>query len=185
VTSAPDYAEPVVGWRAWLVVCEGDELRLHSVARDTVWEPGRRLEADCLRGRALLARWRGEEPHPAPHPACSCGIYALRRPDEAPDALDPHADLGRRVVQRVFGQVRLWGAVVESDRGWRARYAYPSRLLVPSHDLDGRPAPAGDVIGGLRVYRVPVELLDGGREHALRRALLRRREGRPPLVAAG
>jgi hypothetical protein len=38
------------------------------------------------------------------------------------------------VLGRVAGRVRLWGTVVECERGWRASHAYPSRLLVALDD---------------------------------------------------
>jgi hypothetical protein len=79
-----------------------------------VWEPGHGLAAACAKG------------HPAPDPACSCGIYAARDPEEARRYLvgrdDPH------VVGRVLGRVALWGTVVEGERGWRASRAHPVEI---------------------------------------------------------
>jgi hypothetical protein len=41
VSAAPDYVEPIVGWRTWLVVCEGEGFRLRSVVYDALWLPRR------------------------------------------------------------------------------------------------------------------------------------------------
>jgi hypothetical protein len=45
VNAAPDYIEPIVGWRTWLVVQEGERLRLRSVVYDVLWSPRRELVA--------------------------------------------------------------------------------------------------------------------------------------------
>jgi hypothetical protein len=55
----------------------------------------------------------------------------------------------------VIGTVSLWGDVVECERGWRAAFAYPSRLFVPL----GFPGAAEQAVG-LADYGVPVELVD-------------------------
>ena len=55
----------------------------------------------------------------------------------------------------VIGTVSLWGDVLECERGWRAAFAYPSRLFVPL----GFPGAAEQAVG-LEDYGVPVELLD-------------------------
>jgi hypothetical protein len=31
----------------------------------------------------------------------------------------------------IWGEVYLWGVVVEHELGWRAQYAYPKNLVVP------------------------------------------------------
>src|SRR5262245_62023652 len=66
----PDVIDPISGWRLWTVVRVRDGgLRLSSVTRDTVWPAGRSLDAHCV------------ERHEAPHPACACGVHALRGPE--------------------------------------------------------------------------------------------------------
>jgi hypothetical protein len=64
----------------------------------------------------------GIGPHEAPDIRCSCGIHAARSLatfDRPRPAWPPPP---------VIGTVSLWGTVVEHERGWRARYAYPARL---------------------------------------------------------
>ena len=67
---------------------------------------------------------------------------------------------GRASVERVLGQVRLWGTVIECERGWRGEHAYPDRLFVPrrpattsSHEF------AAEIAAGLRDYGIPISLL--------------------------
>jgi hypothetical protein len=120
-----------------------------------IWQPCRPLVARCLRQRALVPRFGCRARHAAPAEQCECGIYA--------------ADLGQllpylrhdpwlRAVALVFGQVALWGTVIECERGWRASHAYPSSIYVPACGLR-RGLSAEDVAFALAEYRVPVYLL--------------------------
>jgi hypothetical protein len=161
--SAPDLVEAVIGWRVWRVDARH---RLCSALRDEVWQPRRPLVAAC-----------GVD-HAAPDQGCDCGIYAVRRPEQAQAYL-----VGRNrpeAVHRVLGRVALWGRVVECEQGWRAECAYPARLWVP--DCSGAGSVAGkagyarpvnrgacDAPGAFEIafelgrYGVPVELVAGHR----------------------
>jgi hypothetical protein len=173
VTPAPDYAEPILGWRAWHVVETSEGLRLHSIARPVVWAPGEEMSAGCLRHRSLLRPWRKPAPHPAPQPECSCGVYAVRSARTALRGLDVYSRPWRP-LHRVIGQVSLWGTVIEGELGWRATTAYPHRLYVPSRRLHGPPVLDLDrIIAALGDYGVPVEPLDGGARPELARELAR------------
>jgi hypothetical protein len=160
VDRAPDYVEPLSGWRAWLLVERDGERLLRSVVYPTLWQPRQTLEAECLRGRSGA--------HPAPDLSCGCGIYAASEPAQAADFLWSYGRSGERgSVLRVLGRALLWGEVVECRAGWRASRAYPSRLYLLSeaaHD-------AGSTLSGARAlsaYGVPVELLEAStREEAL------------------
>jgi hypothetical protein len=144
---APDFVEPFVGWRVWLVAEEGDALRLRSVVFNVPW-PVRRIN---------LLPWRKQPPHRAPIPECDCGIYGATL-DRVSGYLDGRFDAHR--VHRVLGRVSLWGDVVECAWGFRASFAYPAQLYVPD-----RPARSGlsaeEVALGLTDYGTPVELADG------------------------
>lgn len=137
--TAPDFAEPLRGWRAWRVTETRAGLRLSSVIHDDTWEPRAAFRATCR---------TTAQPHRSPSATCGCGIYASRSTLDASQYL-----IGRNdplVVHRVVGVVRLWGAVFEGARGWRAELAYPERLWVPQ-------VPATDEIARLLgVYGVPV-----------------------------
>ena len=153
--AAPDYADPLVGGRGWVVVATEDGPRLRSVVQKTTWPAGRALAAECRRHR-LLRRAR----HDAPTAACHCGIDATGLEELAPLLVEAPWDTGLRVL----GEVSLWGDVVECERGWRGARAYPARLYVP---LGDRRQPQDAVVDALAVYGVPVEPLACRATHAV------------------
>jgi hypothetical protein len=163
VSAAPDYVEPIVGWRTWLVVQEGEGFRLRSVVYDAFWPARKELVARCLRrSRALLLPWRRRAEHVPPADGCGCGIYATGEPEEAASYLEERSWEDALSVQRVIGTVSLWGRVIECRRGWRASHAYPQAIYVPA-TRDRKPRRVEsrqDVALALTDYGVPVELLD-------------------------
>lgn len=169
---APDYIEPVEGWRVWRVATRDGEVVLQSVFVDSVWEPGRPLEARCEhRRRSVWRPWRVyRNEHPAPEEECSCGIYAASARSAARRYLGVPSPVGTGL--RVLGRVALWGDVVESENGWRASCAYPSLLFVPLAGYHGlrssrRRAIADALAVGLEAYGVPVELVAGEPESSI------------------
>jgi hypothetical protein len=114
---APDYAEPLIGWRVWCVVSTRDGLRLSSVIHEALWP----------QDSELVARCDADPSHDPPHEGCACGIHAARDPATVWTYLqgrdDPHT------VRRVLGRVLLWGRVVEHELGWRASHALPLDLV--------------------------------------------------------
>jgi hypothetical protein len=159
--SAPDYIEPIVGWRTWLVVREGEGFRLRSVVYDALWLPRNELVASCLR-RALFFPWHRRAAHIPPARRCGCGIYAAREPEEAASYLGGRSWGDALSVHRVIGTVSLWGRIIEYTRGWRASHAYPKTIYVPAtrarYGL--RAAPTQEVALALTDYEVPVEVLN-------------------------
>jgi len=163
---APDFLEPVEGWRVWRVGSHEGQIVLQSVFVDAVWEPGRALEARCEhRRRSVWRPWRVvTSEHPAPEEQCSCGIYAASTRSAARRYLGVPSPVGTGM--RVIGKVALWGEVVESESGWRASMAYPSQLYVPIPTEHARRslrrrAIVDEVAVGLERYGVPVELVAG------------------------
>jgi hypothetical protein len=161
--AAPDYAEPVLGWRLWLVVADGGYLWLESLLYAIRWSPRRALDARCIPHRRCYLCNQAEvhtaRTHPAPDTACACGIYAAA----SADTLAPYLDStypGRTSIELVLGRVRLWGTVIECERGWRAERAYPEHLYVPGRRRGDRDFHnALDIVAGLRDYGVPVSPL--------------------------
>jgi hypothetical protein len=160
---APDFIEPVIGWRVWRVRKERTGLRLFSTLFEERWEPEHPLTAFCAAEGSELPLHRfvlpaEERDHRAPSEACSCGIHAASAITKAATYL-----VGRNdplVIHRVIGQVALWGQVVEAEHGWRGSLAYPSRLWIPLQLPSGRPAAASSIALALADYGVPVELVD-------------------------
>jgi len=159
VHAAPDYMEPIVGWRTWLVLLEGGDFRLRSVVYDALWPPGRELVASCLRHRLP---WRRRSGHVPPARRCRCGIYAAKEPEDAASYLEGRSWADALSDQRVIGTVSLWGRVVECERGWRASHAYPKMIYVPPARSRSwlRAERPQEVALALTDYGVPVDLLD-------------------------
>ena len=115
--NVPDYVSPVVAYRAWLFGPRG----LMSLNGE-FWHPNQKLQAVCR---------RSVNRHTPPHGDCSCGIYAAKSFDQLRGL--GYAELG------VYGEVCLWGTVVEHKLGWRAQFAYPRTLVIgPESLLFGR-----------------------------------------------
>lgn len=164
---APDYLEPMIGWRAWLVVAEGDEVRLSSVVYRTAWPPRCEFEAECRRKVFSFPRIWQRKPtgHCAPEETCRCGIYGAREADLAvtyvANPLWQDESLRRPPVHRAIGRVALWGTVVECKGGWRASRAYPQHIYLPVRgQRDDAPARPHELVAALSSYGVPVELID-------------------------
>ena len=152
---APDYVEPLEGWRVWEVAGGPDAPRLRSlVRRDCRWPVGAPLTADCPSGEPP-----GAPPaHEAPEPGCWCGIHAFADDGEALRTL---AGLGRELDGPVvIGTVRLWGRVVQCTRGLRGQHGYPGELWVPYPAArPGAAAAADRLCHALGGYGVPVHPL--------------------------
>lgn len=103
-------SEPIIAWRSWALTGwrDGSHLRLRPVARRGGWKPREATEASC----------RTNPFHDAPEPGCRCGLHASVTLDI----------LRRTKCPAVLGRVALWGRVIEHERGYRARFAYPQRL---------------------------------------------------------
>lgn len=152
----PDYVEPLVGWRVWVVVL--DELglpRLRSVVQKTIWPTGEALVAECCQRRVLARLLRRPQHGPVPLLSCQCGVYATNLPELEPLLAEAPWETGARVL----GRVSLWGDVVECERGWRASHAYPAELHVPVRDGRRPRLTQEEIAISLADYGVPVELL--------------------------
>ena len=112
--------EPIEGWRVWNLTEDRSGPRLLPAGSGVDhWRPRRASEARCAVPRLLRA---GIGTHAAPDIRCQCGIYASRSLElfERPRPAWPPTP--------VVGTVSLWGTVIEHERGWRGRFAYPGRL---------------------------------------------------------
>lgn len=161
--NAPDYAEPIVGWRLWHVAERGGALRLRSPLYRTPWPPHMELVAVCRRGPEAGR-------HSSPDPVCGCGVYGSRTVTDAAAYLTKFFKSRDDVLHRVIGTVSLWGTVVECARGWRASHAYPRRIYVPVPSrrarlilvggLRGPALPPAEIADALAEYGVAVELVE-------------------------
>src|ERR1700739_3684165 len=127
----PDFVSPVVGYRAW----RWDNSGLQSINRER-WIPGEYIAAQC-RATCLGA-------HASPEETCSCGIYAAK-------TFHHLVKLGY-CDYAVFGEVYLWGFVVEHELGYRGQFAYPKALAVSMHALPFTLAEASARLENLASY---------------------------------
>lgn len=159
MTVAPDFIEPVEGWRVWSVSERGSGvLRLRSLFWDLVWYPGTPVTATCFHRTLRHYLLRRRPSHDAPEAQCNCGIHAASEPSALLPYLE-HTQTRRIDVWRVFGHVALWGEVVECESGWRAQRAYPTHLYLPPPDWRSRRSryDAATIAAELRAYGVPIE----------------------------
>ena len=160
---APDYIEPLIGWRSWAVVRSGADFRLRSIAFTDVWPAREPFLATCYRAVSQfpLRLWRKPRQHAPVTLDCECGIHAANDLASAAAYLHLYEDLPQRsICHRALGRVALWGTVVEGDLGWRASRAYPQEIFVPAIGAK-RGIGLEAITQGLSVYGVPITVLDG------------------------
>jgi len=112
--------EPIIGWRRWSVEMFGNELRSNNGVR---WTPYEKLTAECKKLPSFFDPTIGCK---GVH--CTCGIYAYKTPEEAKFGKNAPRNLGTGSTD-CWGEVYLWGRVIEHEKGWRAQYAYPKSFV--------------------------------------------------------
>lgn len=90
----------IIGWRVWEHIQDpyGKNGLLKSVFRDTYWTPGIPMESARV-----------------PYPDNKDGVYAFKERGSAIDRL--------HLSTHVYGSVKLWGEILECERGYRAEFA--------------------------------------------------------------
>jgi hypothetical protein len=121
---APEHStEPILGWRAWrLHRNDAGALRIAPTTPRADWEPAVAMHARCSGAHTrmyMVFNPELEAAHRSPEPGCTCGLHAMKEPRRL-----ARGNRGAGVV----GRVAMWGRVLEHSRGFRAEFAYPSRL---------------------------------------------------------
>ena len=138
--------EPIVGWRQWNFMFPHF---LANVGNDTLYVPREKMEARCLQYSNFFGNSiRKDHEGAAPQPNCGCGIYAFKTKEQ----LLHETDAVFHKVRIVYGEINLWGTIIEHETGYRAQYAYPKRLWCSSTI-----EPLAGWIG--YVYGVPCEVM--------------------------
>jgi len=147
--------EPIVGWRQWNFMYPHF---LANLGNDTIYVPREKIEAHCEPYSTIdtLFHRKDHSEHPAPDLTCTCGIYAYK---EKPRLLREMRNIyfGLRLVANnryvpIYGEINLWGKVIEHEDGYRAQFGYPKRLWC---------TPAIEPLAGWigYVYGVPCEVM--------------------------
>ncbi len=125
--TAPDFTEPIVGWRLWAVGYDKDDgLKpyLMSLWQSAPWPRGEPMVARCMQVNTTHMHWMAKWKLPklccvhSPTERCKCGVYAYSDPGEV--TVEPS-----RKVSLLVGRVALWGKTIRHERGYRAQYGYP------------------------------------------------------------
>jgi hypothetical protein len=94
--------------------------------------------------------------HDPPHFDCTCGVYAAKSREHL-------RQLGYE-GRGIRGEVHLWGTVVEHELGWRAQFAYPKSLVLPSDLIPPDTKEMEARLGALAAYDIDIFMLSGGRK---------------------
>ena len=157
---APDYFEPVIGWRSWAVIQRGRDFRLRSIAFTDPWPVREAFVAKCYRMVSRLPLLRRRAGHAPVTLECDCGIHAANNAAAAASYLHLYEDVPQRAIcHRALGRVALWGTVVEGELGWRASRAYPQEIFLPASGAKRRVGIEA-IVDGLAVYGVPIVVVD-------------------------
>jgi hypothetical protein len=63
----------------------------------------------------------------------------------------------------IYGELYLWGTVVEHEQGWRAQFGYPKRFVVPSEMLPFGMSRSESWLTGLAAYGC--DIFVGGKQN--------------------
>jgi len=144
------YIGPIKGFRAWTVKKHNNNYRIGSLIDAFMWEGEGFVQAFC-------SSIRKHKDIPNPH--CSCGIYAIDAETNfiMKDynkyllldifknyiGLETNMFFSKSIMgldRIVFGEVLLWGKVIKHEMGFRAEYAWPSKIYLFGWDNKNCPA---------------------------------------------
>lgn len=151
----PDAAQALTGWRLWyavevplllpaevFTVGHAGVYRLagmRGTAED--WPPLEAAFARCVKHKS---------PHrDSPGEGCRCGFHAIRSLPQFVASFSPAPGV-------LMGEVWLWGKIIVCERGYKAQFAYPKRLIIPTGWKEAEMV-AGELSAS---YRVATEMGD-------------------------
>ena len=128
---------------------------LANLGYDTIYVPREKIEARCEQ--------EDHNEQQAPHLTCMCGIYAYKeKPRLLREIRHNHSGWASiPAVRLVYGEINLWGKVIEHEDGYRAQFGYPKRLWC---------TPAIEPLAGWigYVYGVPCEVMPSGDDEEIK-----------------
>lgn len=116
-----DTLGPITAYRGWGL--RRGPLRLESISTAARWFPEM---PPAVHGPFVSSHSFGPQ-HEAPQPECQCGYWAFKTHEEMfSNLLGPY----------VYGEVKLWGRVIEHKHGYRAQHAKVTKLYVTDRSID-------------------------------------------------
>jgi len=152
--SIPDYISPIIGYRVW----KWEKTGLKSLCGER-WKPSQLLAARCRASAVvgtIACRVEGHDSHDAPQAKCTCGVYASKSLEQL--LTTGYAKCG------IHGEVYLWGTVVEHELGWRAQFAYPKTLFLPSDLIPSDTKEMECRLGALAAYGTDIFIVGHGQK---------------------
>ena len=149
--SIPDYISPIIGNRVW----KWENTGLKSLCGER-WRPGQSLAARCRASAVvgpIACRVEGHDSHDAPQVNCTCGIHAAKTLRHFGAGYEQYG---------IHGEVYLWGTVIEHERGWRAQFAYPKTLFLPSDLIPSDTKEMEWRLGALAAYGTDIFIVGHG-----------------------
>ena len=137
---APDLIEPIVAYRAWRYTASERTVRLFPITATPEDLGGENAwEGACLAWVRASCPTLDGGTHLAPDEGCSCGFYAMKRPDAvatftAKSQARTYPDDDDMSNSVVFGRVELAGKVIEHEIGYRAERARIAELIPTTTD---------------------------------------------------
>ena len=116
------------------------------------WRPGQSQVARCKAATVVGRGRKKDNAHDAPHEDCTCGIYAVK-------TLHYFRSVGYDRYG-IYGEVYLWGTVVEHELGWRAEFACPKNFVLPLDTLTFMLGAMQAQLDGLLAFGIPVFVAD-------------------------
>lgn len=121
----------IIGHRIWYVVEERGELWLCSVAHKRLWKPGETIEGNInekVDEGILGGTYSYKDGHEAHHHA-AVAAGQMRHLKQMRVDVDVSGLNFNNVHGVAIGTIKMWGEVVEHERGYRAQYAKVDSLL--------------------------------------------------------
>jgi hypothetical protein len=150
--SIPDYISPIIGYRVW----KWEKTGLKSLCGER-WKPSQLLAARC-RASAVVGTIAV---------ASKAMIPTMPRKRSAPAASTRRRSLEQLLTTGyakcgIHGEVYLWGTVVEHELGWRAQFAYPKTLFLPSDLIPSDTKEMESRLEALAAYSTDIFIVGGG-----------------------
>jgi hypothetical protein len=121
-------------WRAWKISIENGEICLRSINQK---EDGEESSTFKWKPREVMTAIHSDSSHrendhsnaDTPYENCSCGIHALDT-GLFLAKLGYVSFVGPGRANYVWGEIEMWGKIIEGQTGVKGQYAYPHRFYI-------------------------------------------------------